>query len=141
MKKISSSCLTLLTALAWILSACAAAGGSASLAGTPWKLVSYGPKGEQIPAVTGVQTNVDFGTDGHVSGNVGCNPFGGSYKVSARKITFSEIFSTEIACQEPRNTQERQVFQVMKGTVRFELLGNSIVIFSTDEASTITLAR
>jgi len=141
MKKITWSILTLLIASGCILSACALNGTSAGLAGTSWKLVSYGPVGSQIPAAPGVETSVDFCGDGRVSGKLGCNSFSGNYEVKDKRIVFSSMVSTLMACPEPQMKQEITAFQVMTGTVRFQVEGDRLTIYDASGASAITLSR
>ena len=140
MRKITLSNIALLVAAGLILSACASKGASAILAGTSWKLVSYGPVENQIPAALGVETRVYFGIDGQVSGSVGCNQFSGNYEEIGGKITFSMLVSTMMACPELQMTQESTAFQVMSGTVDFELEGNTLTIFDASGETSIMLS-
>lgn len=139
MNKLTLSFMTLLLVSGLMLSACAASGDP--LKGTSWKLVSYGPAGQLIPAAPGIETNLDFGTDGRVNGNVGCNSFGGVYEVKNGEIVFSQVLSTMMACQGPQMDQETTLLQLMNGTAHFQLQGNSLVIQAVDGASTITLSK
>jgi heat shock protein HslJ len=137
MTKITLTIITLLVASGLILSACASKGASASLAGTSWKLVSYGPVGKQIPAAPGIKTSLGFGADGKVSGNVGCNQFSGNYEVKEGKIIFGLLASTLMACSEPQMTQESTSFQLMTGTVSFEVKGNTLAIYDASDGISI----
>ena len=137
MNKITLAIITLLVASGLILSACTSGGASADLKGTSWTLVSYGPAENQTPAAPGVETSLIFGTDGRVSGNLGCNSFGGNYEVKNGSLVFSQTISTMMACQEPQMTQESTAFQVMTGTVSFKLEGNTLTIYDTSGAIAI----
>jgi heat shock protein HslJ len=141
MNKKLMAILTLLVFSGLILSACAEHGSSPSLAGSSWKLVSYGAAQNQTAATAGIQTNLDFGTDGNVNGNMGCNTFGGKYEVNNGAILFSQIASTLKACPEPQMTQEGTAFQVMDGSVRFEVEGDTLTIHAADSANAIKLSR
>ena len=141
MKKITIFLFNLLIASSLILSACASTGTSEGLAGTSWKLVSYGPTQNQTAAAPGIQTNLDFGTDGTVNGNVGCNSFSGNFQVNNGNVTFSRMLSTMMACQEPRMTQERVTLQVMSGTVHFQLQGNTLTIYDASGSNIIKLSK
>jgi heat shock protein HslJ len=124
-----------------LLSACGSADTTAKLAGTSWKLVSYGSTDAQIPAANGIDTQMDFGTDGNVSGSMGCNRFSGPYSQKGDSITFSAIAATEMACPEPQMTQESSVFQLLVGSVKIEQSGTSLTIFSADGTSRLVLAQ
>ena len=141
MNKISKTLFLFLIALGLILSACAASGASVDLKGTAWKLVSYGPVGNQAPAAAGISTSLDFGNDGTVSGNMGCNSFGGNFEVKNGKLVFSRMISTMMACPGPQMAQEDAALKVMNGTVRFQVEGNTLTIYDASNANAITLSK
>jgi len=122
--------LFLLIFLSLFLSACGG-GQAASLAGT-WKLSAYGPKETPTPAVTGAEATLTFDKNGSVTGNGGCNSMGGSYKVDDHKITFSEIISTLMACDDARMAQEGAVAKVLSGTATYELKDNTLTLTNGD---------
>jgi heat shock protein HslJ len=123
----------------FLLAACAG-GSSASITGQ-WKLVSYGPAGSQIPALSNVNTNIEFTADGKLNGNVGCNSFGGDYKVNGKNLTFGPIMSTMMACGGQVDEQEMAAIAVFQKSAAFVLDGNSLTITSADGKSVIVLAR
>jgi heat shock protein HslJ len=123
---------------ALILAACS---GTNSLAGTSWTLVSYGDPSSPTAAASGVETSLVFGTDGQVSGSMGCNGFGGDYSVSGDTLTFGSIISTMMACDEPRMTQESTAFAVMNGKTTFTINGDTLTITSTDGAKVLLLTK
>jgi heat shock protein HslJ len=139
MKKLMTI-LILLAASGSILSACAD-GTSGSLKGTSWTLVSYGSKGNQTPAAPGIETSLNFGADGQVSGNMGCNGFGGKYTLKDGKIIFSELMSTMMACPEPQMTQESTSFQAMTGTVTYQFNGDTLMLYDASGELALVLVR
>jgi heat shock protein HslJ len=141
LNKVTSTIITILVAAGLVLSACTSKGTSADLTGTSWSLVSYGTAGNQTPAALGIETSLTFGKDGQASGNLGCNSFSGNYEVKDGNIVFGPLASTLMACPEPQITQECTVFQVMTGTVRFEVEGNTLTIYDASGAITITLSH
>lgn len=119
--------LTLLV-LSLALAACTAGnGGAASLIGS-WKLTAYGPANSTTPAVPDTEAGIVFSNDGTVTGNSGCNGFGGSYKVAGDKITFSDVVSTLIACDDARMQQEAAVHQVLTDTATYKIEGNTLTL-------------
>lgn len=111
------------------------------LGGTSWTLTSYGPASAQVPAAPDVETILEFGDDGTVSGSFGCNGLSGDYSVSGQTITFGPLISTKMACDEPRMTQENEAFKVLNGTVDFVLAGQAgdiLIITSADGSSALT---
>lgn len=140
MKKQSLYFLAILVLAGILLSACSG-GTSASLTGT-WKLVSYGSPDNPTPAAAAVDTSVIFGEDGTISGNVGCNSFGGDYKVDGDKITFGPISSTLMLCADTAIAdQETAVLTRLTDTVTFVIDGDSLTLTSADGSSVIVLAR
>ena len=123
----------------FVLVACAG-GTSASITGQ-WKLVSYGPVSSQTPAAPDVDTSIEFGSAGKLNGNVGCNSFGGDYKVSGDTISFGPIMSTMMACLNQSGDQEMGTLSVLKDSAKFVLDGNKLTITSADGKSVIELAR
>jgi heat shock protein HslJ len=100
----------LFTMLIILLAACSPESTTNALSGTSWHLVSYGPIDQQTPAAEGVTTLVQFSPDGQVSGSFGCNQFSGQFRVQGGKITFDQLLSTLMACQEPQASQESAGF-------------------------------
>jgi heat shock protein HslJ len=141
MKKISLAVIVLLVALGLILSACASQAASGSLPGTSWKLVSYGPAGNQTLAASGIDTNLDFGTDGTVNGNLGCNSFLGNFQVTNGNIVFTMMISTMMACPGPGFTQERVGLKIMNGTVRYSVAGNKLTMVAASGDNVITFSK
>jgi len=133
MKKYVYALLALL-----VLSACSG-GNQASVAGT-WKLVSYGSASNQTPAVSDVDTSIEF-KDGQVNGNVGCNGFGGKYEVDGDRITFSEVVSTLMFCEGPVGDQELGTLAVLRESATYVLDGDTLTLTSADGNAMVILAR
>ncbi len=121
-----------------LLSAC---GGqaSASLVGT-WKLSAYGPKETPTPAVTGAEATLTFDNKGSVTGNGGCNSLGGTYKVNGDQITFSDIVSTLMACDDARMAQESAVAKVLSGAAKYEIKDSTLTLTNDDMVLIFTSA-
>ena len=130
--------ITLLV-ISGLLAACTG-GASASLIGD-WKLVSYGSPANPTPAAPDVDTSIVFDEDGKVSGNVGCNGFGGDYTVDGNTITFDQIVSTLMFCEGPVGEQETTTLNMFTGSTTFVLDGDTLTITSADGSSVVVLAR
>lgn len=104
---------------------------ASSLTGT-WKLVSYGPSNAMTNAVPDAEATLTFNEDGTVGGNSGCNSFGGTYEVNGQTVTFSEMTSTLMACDEPRMSQEGAVTQVLSGSAQFEIQDQTLTLVNGD---------
>lgn len=139
MKKSLLFWISLFAVTAWTLTACAG-GASASLTGS-WKLISYGSKSNPTPGAPDVDTTVTFGSDGKISGNVGCNSFGGDYKVRGDKIVFGQIVSTLMGCPNPIGQQESAVFSAFTGEAAFNVDGSTLTIASADGNPVVVFAQ
>jgi len=122
--------LTIIAGL--LLSACSSATDTPELSGTNWKLVSYGPANAQTPAADGIDTSIKFAIDGQVSGNLGCNSFGGEYKQAGAQLTFGSMMSTMMACPEPQMSQESISLSILNGTVGFRMEGDKLMVDGVD---------
>jgi heat shock protein HslJ len=73
---------------------------------------------------------LEFESD-QVSGNAGCNQYGGSYQVSGEKIQFIDLYSTEMACFEPEGILEQeQVFLAsLRSANRYTLVDGLLTFF------------
>lgn len=111
---------------------------AASLVGS-WQLTSYGPANSPLPAVEDTEAGMIFNEDGTVTGNSGCNGFGGNYTVEGDQITFSEIVSTLIACEEPLRSQEQVVLEVMADSATYNIDGNTLAL--TGDGMVLVLTR
>lgn len=122
--------LLILFLLSMLIAACTSKEAS-PLTGT-WKLTAYGPKETPTPAVTGAEATLTFDGKGGVTGNGGCNSLGGKYKIDGEKITFSDIVSTLMACDDARTAQERAVTQVLSGTATYEIKDKTLTLTNND---------
>lgn len=111
--------------LGFLLAACTTE--APSLTGT-WKLVSYGPSDSMTAAVPDADASLTFGNDGTVTGSGGCNSLGGTYEVSDQTISFNDISSTLMACEDARMAQEGAVTQVLSGTAQFEIKDRTLTL-------------
>jgi heat shock protein HslJ len=134
MKKILIALFTLM-----LLAACSASSPE-SLQGR-WQLVSHGPASSQVAAAEDVEAFIEFGADGQLSGNVGCNGFGGDYQVEGNTITFGAIISTKMFCEGPVGEQEATTLAVLSESATFSLAGDTLTITSADGNSVILLER
>ena len=130
------NCLLILLFISLLL-ASACTPQKSSLVGT-WKLTAYGPTGALTPAVTDAEATLTFGDDGTVGGSGGCNSLGGKYEVKGSQITFSDITSTLMACEDPRMAQEAFVTQVLSGTAEFEIENNTLTLTNNDKVLVFT---
>lgn len=138
MKLATFPALVLLTLVMVIFNAC-----SDSITSLPgeWELVSYGNAATPTPALPNTDTSVTFSADGQFGGTVGCNTFGGGYKVNGGQITFEGIVSTLMFC-EGTSDQENAMLAILSGkTLNVSFDGNLMTLTSTDGTSVVVLAK
>lgn len=99
--------------------------GAPALAGTEWRLVSFGPEESPQQALPNTTVMVGF-TETTAQGSFGCNSFGGSYTLNGQQITFSELVQTEMACPPPIMQQEDQVVAALQSAHTFTLDGDTL---------------
>ena len=96
---------------------CASTSGPAGtvpdLAGTRWTVVAI----DGDDPVRGEEPlSVEFGVDGRVSGNSGCNSFSGPYIRDESTLRIGEVLSTRRACvDDRRQRQDSRVLAILQG--------------------------
>lgn len=110
---------------------------AATLTGS-WKLDAYGSSESPTPAVPDTEAGIAFNNDGTVTGNSGCNDFGGSYAVEGKQVTFDQMTSTLMACDDPRMAQEGAVHQVLTDTASYKIEGNVLTLMNNDMVLVLT---
>ncbi|MFH1013452.1 MAG: META domain-containing protein [Thermoplasmatota archaeon] len=107
-----------------------------------WSLVSYGEIDNPTFALQDVNTSIRFNADHTFGGNVGCNTFGGDWRPTVdRGILFSNIFSTEMYCEETWE-QETAVLVLFSNNTQLQIIwedNNTMTI--TNGISVVKLAR
>ena len=113
------------------------------LANTSWSLVSYGSRNAQLQVAPGTEVTLQFNSDGSLSGNGGCNSFGGQYNlIPDYKLTIHNIISTKMACtQQTLMDQENQYFQALQSAGKFDLSGNNLTIWYSGEENALHFSR
>ena len=110
---------------------------SQELSGSSWETTAYN-NGKQavIGMLDGTTLTADFGKDGTLSGNSGCNTYSGEYKVSGNQITIGPLASTMMACSEPEGVmeQETQYLAALQSAAIYEIEGNVMQLRTKDDA-------
>jgi heat shock protein HslJ len=88
-----------------------------------------------------VNTSIEFSSDGKLTGNVGCNGFGGDYKMAGDTITFGPIISTMMACENPIAEQEFAVLKTFTEKASYTLNADTLTITSADGNSSVVLVH
>jgi len=105
------------------------------LAGTQWTVTSIdGREAIRTEALT-----ADFGVDGRVSGDSGCNHFSGSFIQNGSTVRFGELLSTRRACSAAnRQRQEDRMLDILNGTTTVRIVRDELRLKGADGTMTFT---
>jgi heat shock protein HslJ len=146
--------LPLLTASALALAACSQSVGmtdnsattignaqpalqGGDLAGTRWRLVTYGPASAPLHALDnpGHPATLQFDAkEQRLSGSTGCNRFFGNYRsTGGADIAIGGVGSTRMACLAPDiGQQENEIFDELGKASRYGIAGDQLTITTND---------
>lgn len=89
---------------------------------------------ENAPTIT--FTALDKG----VKGNTGCNSFFGNYVLDLYALSFSDIASTEMACDQPIMDNENAFLSALRDTGSYSLENNVLTLYSASDRSVLLTA-
>jgi heat shock protein HslJ len=110
---------------------------SQDLSGTSWEVTGYNNGKQAVTGMlAGTTLTADFGKDGSLSGNAGCNTYSGSYKVNGDQITIGPLASTMMACDQPEGVmeQEAQYLAALQSAATYQIEGNVLQLRTKDDA-------
>jgi heat shock protein HslJ len=80
-----------------------------SLDGSSWQVISYNNGKEAVVSVIiGSEITANFGEDGQLIGNAGCNNYSAQYETQGDNINIETAEVTEMACLEPEGVMEQE---------------------------------
>ncbi len=83
-----------------------------------------------------------FGNGGLVSGFSGCNQYSGSYTVSGvDSIAIRNISRSQALCADDVNNQENTYIALLQTAVRYELVGNQLVLYDANGTAVMRFLR
>ncbi len=136
MKKILRSlfvCLFILFAAGFGLfaSGCSSSAGNGDkspLTGTEWVLFEM--YGEMFVPASGKNVTLRLDSDKKsINGKAPCNTYGGPYTKSSNKISFGELYATEMACDEL--DKETIYFSQMRKVYAYQISGDKLYLFDS----------
>jgi heat shock protein HslJ len=117
---------------------------SQDLAGSSWEVIAYNNGKQAVTSVmAGTALTAEFGNDGTLSGNSGCNTYSGSYKVDGDKITIGPLASTMMACGDPAGVMEQETMYLaaLQSAATYKIEGNAMELRTADGALAVDLAK
>jgi heat shock protein HslJ len=111
------------------------------LEGTTWTLLSFVEpnRSEDVIAapqvlLKGNEINLIL-ADGQVTGNAGCNRYGGGYALQAGALAISDLYQTEMACMDPEGImeQESRYMGVLRDATQANIYGTQLWLETEDD--------
>ncbi len=81
-----------------------------------------------------------FAIDKKVEGNTGCNSFFGKYTLDLYALSFNDIASTEMACDQPIMDVENAFLNALRDTGSYELENSVLTFYSKADRSVLMVA-
>lgn len=115
-----------------------ASDGNAAFMPSNWTLAEL----NGTPAAAGVETTLVFGEANGIGGNGGCNVYGGSVSFGDDgEIEISEVFSTMMACEDPKLGQEQAYFAALETVAHYTLAEGRLSLLDAEGNAVVVLER
>ncbi|MEO8626024.1 MAG: META domain-containing protein, partial [Candidatus Limnocylindrales bacterium] len=85
--------------------------------------------GAEFPLADGTRVRLTF-DNGRLSASAGCNIIGGTLTIDGDRLVFSGAAMTEMACDEPRMSQDQWLIEFLGSSPTFVLDGNDLTLTS-----------
>lgn len=103
-----------------------------SLEGASWNLTMYNDGLNVVSLVNNTEINAEF-KDGSVSGSSGCNSYSGTFQQDGLNLTFGNLASTMMLCQEEGvMEQETAYLQAIAKVTHYIVEGNMLTLYVDD---------
>ena len=107
------------------------------LAGGEWIVETIGG----APVIDKSEATILFMEEGRVAGNASCNRFIGGYHLTGEGLSFSQMGTTMMACEEPLSLQEARFLELLQAVFRFEISPERRLVLHTPDGRSITAKR
>jgi len=115
-----------------------------ALEGTSWQVMSYNNgKGGVTSLIIGTEISANFGEDGQLTGNSGCNSYFAEYETDGDNINIGTAGSTEMACIEPEGLmeQEQQYLAALGTAATYKIEGLNMEMRTSEGSLVATFVR
>jgi heat shock protein HslJ len=115
-----------------------------ALEGTSWQVMSFNNgKGGVTSLIIGTEISANFGEDGQLTGNSGCNSYFAEYETDGDNISIGPAGSTEMACLEPEGVmeQEQQYLAALATAATYKLEGLNMEMRTSEGSLVATFVR
>jgi heat shock protein HslJ len=108
---------------------------SQDLGGTSWDVIGYNNGKQAVTSVlAGTTLTADFGKDGKLSGNSGCNTYNGTYTTTGNQIKIGPLATTRMACPQEIMDQETQYLAALQSADKYRIEGTGMELRTKDDA-------
>lgn len=115
---------------------------SQELAGTSWEAIGYNNGKQAVTSVVaGAAITANFGKDGQLTGNDGCNDYNGPYKVTGNQISIGPLATTRMACDQALMDQETQYLAALQSAATYAIEGKVLELRTKDGALAADFSR
>jgi heat shock protein HslJ len=115
---------------------------NADLVGTTWQLSGFQDGDVASSTVAGSQVSLEFLPDGTLSGNAGCNSFGGQYTLDGDQLSVKEVNSTLMACDnQDVMAQETRFLDALKQASAYQIAGDQLTITTGEGQPGLTFTQ
>ena len=112
-----------------------AASGGKALSVSSWIVTGYN-NGKQavVSTMAGTDLTANFGADGNLTGNGGCNDYSATYKIDGDKISIGPAVTTRKACEQAVMDQETQYLAALSTAATYRIDGSKLELRTADGA-------
>jgi heat shock protein HslJ/membrane-bound inhibitor of C-type lysozyme len=107
------------------------------LTGGEWMVETIGG----APVVDKSEATILFMEEGRVAGNASCNRFVGGYDLSGEGLSFTQMGTTMMACEDALSSQEARFLELLQAVFRFEISPEGRLVLHTPDGWSITAKR
>ena len=106
------------------------------LVGTRWEVVNFNNgRGGLVTPLPDTRLTMEFGANGSLVGNSGCNTYTTSYQLNGSNIIIGRPAGTQILCSEPAGIMEQEsdfLNSALPSAATFRINGNTLEILMTN---------
>jgi heat shock protein HslJ len=111
-----------------------------ALEGTSWEVTAYNNgRGGVTSPILGTTLTMQFGADGTLSGNSGCNTYSAPFSAADGTISVGPGVSTMMACVEPEGVmeQEAEFLAALASAATYTVSGGLLELRTADDAAAV----
>jgi heat shock protein HslJ len=108
---------------------------SQDLSGTSWQVIAYNNGKQAVTSVLASTTlTAEFGKDGKLSGNSGCNTYTGAFTITGDQIKIGPLATTRMACPQEIMDQETLYLAALQTAATYRIEGTGMELRTKDGA-------